>query len=231
MTLLEAIRERRSIRRYQRRDIPEDILQCLRDTADACNSESGLSIQIITNEPTAFDTRLAHYGKFDGVENYIAIVGKKKAKNLHETAGYYGEGLVLLCQQLGLRTCWVALTYRKNKKAVKIGRDERLVCVISFGYGAEDGHVHRNKSFESVTKFEGECPEWFRNGIEAALLAPTAINQQQFRFTLLPETDRKSGKPLIKATARIGYYSHIDLGIVKLHFEIGAGRNNFCWKE
>lgn len=44
------------------------------------------------------DTRggvAAHYGKFENVKNYIAVVGKNSA-DLSEKAGYYGEKLVLV---------------------------------------------------------------------------------------------------------------------------------------
>ena len=41
------------------------------------NRESGLHIQLVRNEPKAFDGLVAHYGKFIGVTNYIAMIGKK----------------------------------------------------------------------------------------------------------------------------------------------------------
>lgn len=59
--------------------------------------------------------------------------------------------------------------------------------------------------------------------MKAALLAPTAMNQQKFRFTL-------SGNE-VSAKSTGGFYSKMDLGIVKFHFEEGAGRENFTWKN
>ena len=64
-------------------------------------------------------------------------------------------------------------------------------------------------------------PEWFRRGVQAALLAPTAMNQQKFTFTLQGDT--------VSAKAGTGFYSKVDLGIAKYHFEIGAGTENFRW--
>lgn len=67
------------------------------------------------------DTRVgvaAHYGKFENVKNYIAVVGKKSA-DLSEKAGYYGEKRVLIAQLLGLNTCWVALTYPNVKIPIR----------------------------------------------------------------------------------------------------------------
>ena len=86
------------------------------------------SIQLCLNEPTAFSGRMAHYGSFRNVRNYIALIGKK-TQDLQEKCGYYGEKIVLKAQQLGLNTCWVALTYSKGKTACIIEKDEKLRCV------------------------------------------------------------------------------------------------------
>ena len=61
----------------------------------------------------------------------------------------------------------------------------------------------------------------------AALLAPTAINQQKFRFEYLPPEG--DGKPRVRATTRRGTHTRVDLGIAKCHFELAAGKENFDW--
>ena len=220
MNLTEAMNERHSVRQYYNKPIEADILSELQTEITAYNKESGMHIQLIANEPKAFDGFMAHYGKFSGVTNYIAIIGKKSA-DLDEKAGYYGERLVLKAQQLGLNTCWVAMTYSKVKTAYSIAPGEKLCIVISLGYGKNQGVPHKSKSFDTVTQVDGPVPDWFRKGIEAALLAPTAMNQQKFKFYLDGDT--------VSAKAGMGFYSKIDLGIVKYHFEIGAGKENFHW--
>ena len=62
---------------------------------EECNKESGLHIQLVEDEPKAFAGMMAHYGKFSGVTNYIALVGKKGA-DLEEKCGYYGEKLTVV---------------------------------------------------------------------------------------------------------------------------------------
>lgn len=220
MELLEAIKERHSVRQYQNKPLGEDIISELQKEVDECNQESGLHIQLVTNEPKAFDGFMAHYGKFSGVTNYFALIGKKSA-DLEEKCGYYGERLVLKAQQMGLNTCWVALTYSKIKSAFVIDSGEKLCIVIALGYGENQGVPHKSKTFNAVAKTEGEIPVWFRDGVDAALLAPTAMNQQKFMLTL-------SGDQ-VNAKAGMGFYSKIDLGIVKYHFEIAAGKDNFTW--
>lgn len=82
------------------------------------------------------------YGKFSGVRNYIAVVGPK-GPGLEEACGYYGEKVVLKAQQLGLNTCWVALTYRKVKTAFTVAPGEKLCLVIAIGYGKRQGSPTR----------------------------------------------------------------------------------------
>lgn len=219
MELIKAMKERHSVRQYKSKPIDMETIAALKAEIEACNQESGLHIQLVTNESKAFDGFMAHYGKFSGVTNYIAMIGKKDG--LEEKCGYYGEHLVLLAQQLGLNTCWVAMTYSKIKTAFEIGTGEKLCVVIALGYGETQGVAHKSKSIDEVVKSEGQLPDWFRNGVNAALLAPTAMNQQKFTFTL------KDNQVSVKAG--IGLYVKVDLGIVKYHFEIGAGKENFNW--
>ncbi|MBR3840462.1 MAG: nitroreductase [Erysipelotrichales bacterium] len=220
MDLLEAIKARHSVRSYLDKPIEGDIKDELVSFIDEVNKESGLHIQLILNEPKAFGSFTAHYGMFKGVTDYIALVGKDD-KALDEKCGYYGEKIVLKAQQLGLNTCWVALTYSKVKDAYVVDEGEKLCLVIAIGYGETQGHQHKSKTREKVMKINSEPPLWFINGIDAALLAPTAVNQQKFTFTL-------NGNK-VSAKAGLGFNNKVDLGIVKYHFEIGAGKDNFEW--
>lgn len=222
MTLKEAIRARHAVRSYTDRQIEPEKIEALKALVDQCNKEGGLHIQLITNDPKTFDSRLAHYGKFSGVCNYFAMIGSK-GDELDEKLGYYGEALVLTAQTLGLDTCWVGLTFKKNPEALKIDEGEKLRCVIALGYGTTHGVPHKVKTFKDVTKIESSVvPQWFTDGVDAALLAPTAMNQQKFTLTLKGEKD-------VHAQAGMGFFTKVDLGIVKYHFELGADKENFRW--
>lgn len=226
----QAMLERHSVRQYEDKPIPDAVLTELEREIAACNAEGDLHIRLFTQEPKAFGGLMAHYGNFSGVKNYFALFGKK-SPSLNERAGYYGERLVLCAQEAGLNTCWVALTVSKRqvKKQFRPQRGEKLACVIALGYGKTQGKAHRGKTFEQVTAFEDAAaekdpPAWFVRGVEFALLAPTAVNQQKFYFTLT-----KENKVLAERTG--GFYGDIDLGIVKYHFELAAGRDSFKWAE
>jgi len=177
---MNVMKDRHSVRQYSNTAIEEEKQKALTDLADQINTESGLHIQILFDEAKCFDGFMAHYGKFSGVRNYIALVGKKSA-DLDETSGYYGERLVLKAQELGLNTCWVAMSH--GKSAAKTGNGEKLVCLIALGYGNTQGVPHKSKSVSEVCNCSENMPKWFADGIDAALLAPTAMNQQKFFFT------------------------------------------------
>lgn len=215
MDIIQAIKERHSVRVYSGKKIEEEKRRKINTLIEECNEESGLHIQIRYDDPSGFDSRLAHYGKFRNVENYIILAGIP-SDDLQEKCGYYGEKLVLAAQMMGLNTCWTALTFNKTNVKKIIPMTEKLVLVIAIGYGADQGKAHKSKKIESVMVTKGEMPDWFRKGAEAALLAPTAMNQQKFKMGI------KDGSPVIRAAGK-GPYRKIDLGIVKYHFEIASG--------
>ncbi|MCF0137201.1 MAG: nitroreductase [Oscillospiraceae bacterium] len=218
MEKLEIMQARHSVRAYLDREIETEKLEKLNAAIAEINAESGLNIQLFVSEPEAFNANAAHYGQFSGCRNYFAVVGEK---NADEKVGYYGEKLVLLAQELGLNTCWVALTYKKGKVNIRSGAGEKLHVVIALGYGKNQGVPHKNKALSTLCNISEDSPQWFRDGMEAVLLAPTAINQQKFYFEQKGDT--------VSAEAKLAFYSKMDLGIAKYHFELGAGKENFRW--
>ncbi len=226
MTLQEAITARHSVRKYIDKEIPVDIVTVLQDKIAEYNKVGNLNIQLVLNETRAF-TGILSYGSFSGVRNYFVMVGKKGA-DLDERVGYYGEQLVLLAQTLGLNTCWVGLSYRKVPEAYNVGKYEKLACMIALGYGETQGVSHKIKTIEQVSNASDLTPAWFKRGVEAALLAPTAVNQQKFSFEYVGMSNNRHLVRAKKGFSMIGY-TQMDLGIAKYHFEIGAGKNNFDW--
>ena len=226
MTLQEAITARHSVRKYIDKEIPADIVTALQDKIAEYNKVGNLNIQLVLNETRAF-TGMLSYGSFSGVRNYFVMVGKKGA-DLDERVGYYGEQLVLLAQTLGLNTCWVGLSYRKVPEAYNVGKDEKLACMIALGYGETQGVSHKIKTIGQVSNASDLTPAWFKRGVEAALLAPTAVNQQKFSFEYVGMSNNRHLVRAKKGFSMIGY-TQMDLGIAKFHFEIGAGKVNFDW--
>ena len=215
MTIQEAIDARHSVRAYRNDPIEEEKRRQLDSFAEDCNRESGLHIFLCYDDPEGFDSRLAHYGHFRNVRNYIVLAGEK-GPEFDFRCGYYGEKMVLFAQQLGLNTCWAALTFNKRKVRELIPDGETLCMVIALGYGETQGSARKSKSPAEVTK-NGTDEAWFRQGIEAALKAPTAVNQQKFEFSV------RNGEPVARAKG-IGTLTRVDLGIVAYHFEAASGK-------
>ena len=209
MDILELMKGRHSVRQYKNQAIELAKREAINALINDVNAKSKLSIQAFYDEPKCFNSFMAHYGKFENVENYIAIVGNK---NEQEKAGYYGEKIVLKCQELGLNTCWVGMTHGKSKAEIK--RGQKLLVIISLGYGEMQGVPHKSKSIAELGKAD-QSTEWFDRGMEAVSLAPTAVNQQKFLFEL------KNGNVTAKNLG--GFYSNMDLGIAKYHFEAATG--------
>ena len=227
MTLEEAIEARHSVRAYKEQPLAENVVKVLEEKIAVLNREGKLHIQLIQNEPKAFLGTMAKYGKFRNVGNYIVMAGQK-ADDLDERVGYYGEQLVLLAQILGLNTCWVGLSYSKVSGTYELGEDEKIACYIAIGYGETQGVGHKIKTVEQVSNISDITPLWFKKGVEAALLAPTAVNQQKFSFEYIGMRNNRHQVRAKKGFSMIGY-TKMDLGIAKYHFEIGAGEVNFEW--
>ena len=223
MEPIEAIKARHSVRKYTDKPVEKAKAARIRAEIERVNQESGLNVQLVLNEPKAFSSGMWKYGQFSGVRNYLVMAGPK-GREAEEKVGYFGEELVLLSQTLGLNTCWVGLTYKKIPGAFTLRDGDTVHCVIALGYGTIPGIQHPLRPVTDFYESEGLPPEWFRKGLEAALLAPTAVNQQKFKFILRPGNVVEA-----KALFSMAGYTAIDLGIVKLHFEIGAGKDSFTW--
>ena len=227
MTILEALEARHSVRAYQDRPLAADVVKAMEEQIATVNHESGLHIQLIQNEPKAFLGTLAKYGKFRNVKNYLVVAGRK-TEDLDERVGYYGEHLVLLAQTLGLNTCWVGLSYSKVPGTYVLEEGEKIACYIALGYGETQGVSHKIKTVKQVSNTSDTTPSWFKKGVEAALLAPTAVNQQKFSFEYVGEVDGRHRVRAKRGFSLIGY-TQMDLGIARYHFEVGAGKENFEW--
>ncbi|MBE6155213.1 MAG: nitroreductase [Firmicutes bacterium] len=218
----EIVKTRHSVRRYKDDLIPDNIVFFLKEKLAKINSDTNLNFQLILNDKETFSAYKLHYGKIYNCANYIALIGNKQSKNLDELVGYYGEKIVLEIQKLGLNTCWVGAGYSRKKLNIKLNRGERLVCVIALGYGTYPGKERPSKTYEEVS-VTSKAPDWYSRGIEYALLAPTSMNRQNFKFELHENN-------VVSLKVGIGPFAKVDFGIVKYHFELGAGIQNFKWK-
>lgn len=221
--LRSAIAERCSRRTYLPKPLSAEDEGTLSEKMTAYNVESGLSIRLVTGDAGAFSSFTATYGLFSGVRNYFIIAGRRDIPHLNELAGYYGERLVLDATVLGLGTCWVGGTYKKD--ACPVGDDETLVCVIAVGETPPRetlkerllGRMVKRGGKPTDELYNAKSPpsQAFLDGMAAVRVAPSALYAQIVFFTYqddavtacVPDPKGRQG---------------IDLGIALLHFELGA---------
>ena len=213
MTEIEAIKARHAVRNYLDKPIEADKIDKLKAKIAECNQKGNLHLQFLEDAGKTFNRLLNKAMGLGSAPSVIACVGRED-DTLEERIGYYGEQVVLLAQDLGLNTCWAGTFNAKNLPA-EINDGEKAVIVIAIGYGANEGKQHKSKSVEQVIMGKGEKPYWFNYGVEMALLAPTAINQQKFEIGL-------NDDGTVYFEDKGGPYSKVDIGIVKYHFEVGA---------
>lgn len=220
MTLEEAMRTRHTVRRYTDRKLPGDVLKGLRDRIRENNEKYGLAMSLVTENTEAFGPALRLF-LAKGVRNYVVLAGKDMP-GLDENIGYCGADIMLFAQTLGLNSWWVGGTYsRKGVGRNAAPEAEKILGLLALGYGAVQGVPHKSRRAEEIAAYDGPAPAWFTRGVEALLLAPTALNKQA--FTLRGEGRR------VSLTCDNGIFSGVDLGIGKYHFQLGAGKENFDW--
>ena len=216
MTLKEAMKARHMVRKFTDKEIPADIVAKLNERVKQNNEQYGLSIKLMINDgsavPGVIKLILAK-----GVNNFFIMAGPKGAD---ERLGYCGADLMLYTQTLGLNTWWVGGTYNRKGAAEK-SEGATPVGIIAVGYGQSQGVSHKTKTADAVSSYVGDVPDWFKEGVNAALLAPTALAKQAFII--------KGEGSSVRIDCDNGIFSGVDTGLVKYHFELGAGKDNFEW--
>ncbi len=215
MTDMEAIRARHSVRRYTGKRIEPEKIAALNQCIAALNAEGRLHLQLLEDAGKTYNRLMNKMMGQGTAPSVIACVGQDDG-TLEQRIGYYGEKLVLIAQKLGLNTCWAG-TFNKKTIGAEVADGERLVISIAIGYGENAGKPHKSKTAEQLSS-SPKALDWFSSGVEAALLAPTAINQQKFQIRLNEDET-------VDFIDKGGPFSQVDLGIVKCHFEIGSGRS------
>lgn len=219
MTLTEAAECRHTVRKYTDRKIPQEIADKLAERINNGNENFGLDMKLITENTDALGAAVKLI-LAKGVRNYIVLAGKNDS-DTEEKLGYCGTDVMLFAQTLGLNSWWIGGTFSKNGVRKNAPEAEKIFGIIAVGYGEVQGTPHKSKSPEEVSGYDGAAPEWFASGVKTALLAPTALNRQAFFI--------KGSGYNVSLSYKSGALSDTDRGIVKYHFEIGAGKENFEW--
>lgn len=228
MTLKEAMKIRTSRRSFTDRPLSREVIHMLETQIQEANAHPGqlLDFHLVTNDKKAFSGLLKTYGLFSGVHSYIVAAGKAENIKAQELLGYYGELMVLKAAAMGVASCWVGASYDKSYVGQKLPPSDKLYCVIALGYANDHSSmgeklarrfIRHDHTPDEVMEVDGskQPPRWFMDGINAVLTAPSARGKLPVHFSL------KNGIVTCYADENMGY-EYIDLGIAKLHFELGA---------
>lgn len=221
MTMKEAIEKRHMVRQYTDRTIPKDIVELLNARIAENNEKYKLHLALVVGNSDGI-SGMAKLLLSKTVNNYIVLAGADTPE-LDEKLGYCGADIILYAQTLGLNTWWIGGMFN-GKGALKnlSNKDVRVNGVIAIGYGKTQGVPHKSKTAAEISEYNGDTPQWFIDGVNALLYAPTALNKQPYNV-------RGNGNK-VSILAGDGHFSGIDLGIGKYHFEVGAGKENFEWE-
>jgi len=219
MNLKEAMQKRHMVRKYINKPISDELINKINERISMNNKKFNLSMKLMVNNNKGVSS-IMKLIMAKGVNNFIILAGDNSS-NLAERLGYSGADIMLFAQTLGLNTWWVGGTF--NRSVSQYVDNKKVTGIIAIGYGESQGKPHKSKMVEDVSKYNGTViPSWFISGVESALLAPTALNKQDFMII--------GNKNKVKIECDNSIFTGSNVGLIKYHFELGAGKENFEWE-
>jgi nitroreductase len=162
MSFLDLILSRRSIRRYEIKDISEEVLRQIleagRQAPSAVNRQPFRFVVVKDHEimKNLCNNLITRFVKFAPV----AIVGCADVKSL--LTGKWAvvdttiamQNMVMAAWTLGIGSCWIgACNEEEVKKMLKIPDKWKVVALITFGYPAEQPKPRKKKPIEELFNF------------------------------------------------------------------------------
>ena len=219
MDLKEAMQKRHMVRKYIDKSLPDDLINRINERISMNNEKHKLSMKLMINNNKGVNS-IMKLIMAKGVNNFIILAGDN-SENLDERLGYSVADIMLYAQTLGLNTWWVGGTF--NRSVSQYVENKKVTGIIAIGYGESQGKPHKSKMVEDVSKYNGTViPSWFISGVDGALLAPTALNKQD--FMIIGDGNK------VKIECDNGIFTGSNVGLIKYHFELGAGKENFEWE-
>jgi len=140
--LLDLIKQRRSIRAFLDKPVPENeiemILEAGRWAPSASNRQPWNFILIKNKNILKELARVTGYGWFIGESSFsVAIVGKPRVSGnwyIIDTS-LVSMNMMLMAWSLGIGTCWIgSINKEKAKVILGLGKNDYLLTILPFGY-------------------------------------------------------------------------------------------------
>jgi len=231
----QSILLRHSERLYSGEAVSEEDLSKIEETCRDFHPYEGARAELVRSPPDdVFKGIVGSYGKVKDAPHYIAFIGDNDSPTVEVALGYMGEGIILEATALGLNTCWVAGFFRPEvvRKHIDVADSEYVAGVTPIGYAQDrvvridslrKGYVklHRRRQLADLILPQSLPPkEWMTKALEAARLAPSAINRQPWRFLIGKDSITITESGFGDLFGRISY--RLDCAIAMLHLELGA---------
>ena len=229
MNYLELMKTRRSIRKYTSDPIESELTDLIQEEINKINEESGFYFQMVLNNDDVLGNKLVTFGMFKNARNIIALVAPDDENDddgtVDENIGYYGARILLYMHSLGLGTCFLTGTYSRGKTRAYVVEKQKNYGIICFGHGESfPNKPRKTKTIDKISDCRDADPQWYKDGLEGALLAPTAINAQPFEIF-------RDGAELVFIRPLFGVNPILDAGIIKYFFEKAANSDAYLWKR
>ena len=220
MTSYEAIFRRRSIRKYKNDEISPAMLEKIEKFGeDAIGIRPDIQVKwkIFRKEEHQLK------GLFRVDAPYYVVLYSEICEDYRKNAGCLMEQLSLYLFTKGIGSCYQGGAKLKKDQE----KDLELVMIMAFGYPAEplerDREAFKRMELNRFVKVHGNFGKVQRKLLEAARVAPSAMNLQPWRFVV---TDGKIHM-FVKKPGKIGYqmqqdFNLFDSGIALAHMLVTA---------
>lgn len=222
MNLSEYIYKRKSIRKYEDKLVPNEILSQIRDffnSAKRLYPDIKVEMEIVDkNQVKSPLSWLSH--------QVITIYSEEKPGYL-ENVGFVFEQVSLYLNHLGLGSCWIGMGKINENTTLKRSDNLKYVIMMSFGYPQGDlfrelDAFKRKVSSKIATKEDKR--------LEPARLAPSSVNTQPWYFCVEEaKVDLYRNIGLIQRF--LDNMNQIDVGIALSHIYLSNIDTFKCYKE
>lgn len=169
MDLMEAIKSRRSIRRYKPAPVPEDLLKTVLNAArlaPSANNAQPWRIIVVTDEDAKLKLAAGANGQKFIAQAPVVLVACGLPDEAFPTAGGYMSShvidvsialdhLTLAAHSVGLGTCWIAwFKEDRVRELLGIPEDVRVVAITPLGYPDEAPERPPRRNLEELVLHE-----------------------------------------------------------------------------